>query len=129
MILGIGTDIVCIKRFKESLKKTPTLVVRVFTDEEIAFAKQLSFSRKSLYYAKRFAAKEAISKACGTGIGADINWQDICVLNNEKGAPDVMMSPKAQCFLQKKFHVKNVQVLLSLADEKEYTVAFAILTK
>ena len=129
MILGVGADVICIKRFKESLKKTPAIVERVFTPEERKCATRLSALRKATHYAKRFAAKEAISKACGTGIGTDIGWQDICILNNEKGAPFAVLSKKTHRFLRKKFKAKTVRIFLSLTDEKEYAMAFALLDK
>ena len=129
MILGAGTDLIEIKRFKASLRKTPSLIDRLFTDQERASAKSLSATRQVSYYAKRFAAKEALSKACGTGIGTKIGWQDICVLNNEEGAPVASFSPKALRFLKKKFKVTKIQIFVSLTDEKEYAMAFAVLTK
>ena len=127
MMIGIGTDLVNIKHFQASLKKTPTLCARVFTEEERAKAKQLGPTKKIAYYAKRFAAKEAFSKACGTGIGAEISWQDISVLNDKKGAPISTLSPKALHFLEKKFKSKKIKVLLSLTDEKDYAMAFVVL--
>ena len=102
---------------------------RIFTRDERQCATQLPAPRRTAHYAKRFAAKEAISKACGTGIGTDIGWQDICILNNEKGAPFAVLSPKVYRFLQKKFKAKAVKIFLSLTDEKEYAMAFVVLDK
>ena len=129
MILGIGTDLVNITRFKITLQKTPHLVERIFTMHEHDFAESLSASKRIAYYAKRFAAKEAFSKACGTGIGADIGWQDIEVLNDEKGAPVATISMRANAFLKKKFKTKKIQILLSLTDEKDNAMAFVVLEK
>ena len=129
MILGIGTDIVEIKRFKGVLEKTPTCVQRIFTPKERKMADQLSGIRKTAYYAKRYAAKEALSKACGTGIGANISWLDLEVLNNKEGAPVANLSPKAVQFLQKKYKIKRVKTFISLSDEKDSVIAFAILEK
>ena len=127
MILGIGADIVEIKHFNSVLKKTPAVVQRVFTPKERQIADKLSVSRKSAYYAKRFAAKEAVSKACGTGIGDKINWQDFEILNNMEGMPLATISSETLSFLQKKFKTKKIQIQLSLSDEKEYVLAFAVL--
>jgi len=127
MILGIGTDIVEIKHFKSVLKKTPRVIQRVFTEEEKKAANKLSGARKTAYYAKRYAAKEALSKACGCGIGSSVGWQDLEILNNEEGAPVAHFSPKASRFLQKKYKVKKIEVFISLSDEKELALAFAVL--
>ena len=129
MIIGIGTDLVSFQHFKKNVIKTPAVIERVFTEKERQTADHLSGPRKIAYYAKRFAAKEALSKACGTGIGHDISWQDMEILNDEKGAPVAILSPKALHFLQKKFHTKNVTPFVSLTDEDQFAAAFAILTK
>ena len=128
MILGVGADIIEIKRMKESLKKEPRLLKRLFTPFELKQAGALSESRKIAYYAKRFSAKEAISKAFGSGIGKHISWLDIEISNNKTGAPLVTLSPKATLFLQKKFKIKRLHIYLSLSDEKKYALAFSILT-
>ena len=129
MILGIGTDIVEIKHFKSILKKTPSVIQRVFTKEERNVANQLATSRRMAYYAKRYAAKEALSKACGTGIGTAVGWQDLEILNNEEGAPIVNLSSKAVQFLKKKYQAKKIKLFISLSDEKEVVIAFAVLSK
>ena len=129
MILGIGTDIVEIKHFENVLQKTPRLLERVFCLSEIEKAKKIPPAKQLFYYAKRFAAKEAISKACGTGIGADINWQDIEIFNDSAGKPGAFLSSKATSFLQKKYGKNHMEIALSLSDEKDYVVAFAILVE
>ena len=129
MILGIGTDIVEIKHFKNVLKKTPKCVQRIFTEKERKAADLLSGDRKTAYYAKRYAAKEALSKACGTGIGVHIGWLDLEILNNKEGAPVANLSPRAVRFLKKKYQVKTVKSFISLSDEKDSVIAFAILEK
>ena len=129
MILGAGTDIVEIKRFKETLQKRPDIVGRLFTEKEQKKAQRMSPERKINYFAKRFAAKEAFSKACGTGIGRNVGWKDIEILNNKAGAPITAFSKKVDLFLQKKFKTKKIHVYLSLSDEKKYAMAFVILTK
>ena len=129
MILGIGADIVEIKRIQNVLKKTPAFLKRVFTPKEIAIGKKLSETKKYAYYAKRFAAKEAISKACGTGIGKKISWQDIEITNDLSGAPKANLSTDGASLLQKKFKAKNIRLFLSLSDEKNVAIALAILEK
>ena len=126
MILGVGTDIVEIAHFKKVWKKTPTILERLFTPNELA--RSLSLAKKEAYYAKRFAAKEALSKAFGTGICSEIGWQDIEISNDKKGTPVVALSPKACRFLQKKFKIKKPHIYLSLTDEKKYAMAFSVFT-
>lgn len=129
MILGIGTDITNINHFKKVLKKSPAMIERIFTTSEIIYAKRLCITKKEAYYAKRFSGKEAISKACGTGIGKSLNWKDIEILNDKVGAPTVNFSAKALTFLKKKFKTKTIKTFISLSDEEEYVLAFALLTK
>ena len=100
---------------------------RLFTECELKIASKLATSRKLAYYAKRYAAQEAISKACETGIGKNIGWQDIEITNNSEGTPKVKLSKKAKSFLQKKFKRKTIDILLSLSDEKDYVIAFSVL--
>lgn len=129
MILGIGTDIVEIKHFQVVLKKTPAILKRVFTAKEIKVGEKLIGAKRNAYYAKRFAAKEAISKACRTGIGEKLSWQDIEISNLVGGAPVANLSPKATLFLKQEFGAKKTRLFLSLSDEKNYVTAFAVLEK
>lgn len=129
MILGIGTDIIEIKRFQSIFKKTPSVLNRIFTKTEIKIGKKLSASKRHAYYAKRFAAKEAVSKACGTGIGNVISWKDIEISNLKSGEPVATLSPNTIISLKKKFKAKNLSLFLSLSDEKDYATAFAVLEK
>jgi len=129
MILGIGADVVDINRFKEATRKSPKVIERVFTTGEIAHAQKLSPKKKTAYYAKRFAGKEALSKACGTGIGNRLNWQDMEILNDKQGTPVATFSGKALKFLKKKFKTKTIKVFISLSDEKDFALAFVLLTK
>ncbi|MBR6232075.1 MAG: holo-ACP synthase [Alphaproteobacteria bacterium] len=127
MILGIGTDIVEIKHFRVVLKKNPAVLKRVFTKKERTIGEKLSVLKKNAYYAKRFAAKEAVAKACGTGIGNIISWQDIEISNLASGMPVATLSENATALLKKKLKVKKLHLFLSLSDEKGYATAFAVL--
>ena len=95
MILGIGEDIVDINRFQEAIKRSPQMIERILTPSEMIYAKKLSPKKRTAYYAKRFAGKEALSKACGTGIVKELHWLDLEILNNKKGAPIATFSEKA----------------------------------
>jgi holo-[acyl-carrier protein] synthase len=87
MIIGIGVDIIEITRIAAVIERVEDqFLKRVFTEAEIANA-PIDSAKLIAYYAKRFAAKEALSKALGCGIGATLSFQDVEVLNNPKGAP------------------------------------------
>lgn len=126
MILGIGCDILDIKRFQKAC--TDTFIKRVFTVAESDFANTLKGKRKINFLAKRFATKEAFSKACGTGIGSFMNWQDIEILNDENGAPTVNLSDNLKKNIQKRFKCRKFQIHISLSDDAE-AMAFVILEK
>ena len=83
-IFGIGTDIVSVERIKKSLKNKD-FITRVFNEKEILKCKKVYNSTNC--YAKRFAAKEAFSKALGTGISNGISFNEIVILNNKTGKP------------------------------------------
>ncbi len=133
MILGIGTDIVSTNRIERLLIKFgDKFEERIFTKKEILTAKKFKKDQhnphpESNYYAKRFAAKEALSKAVGTGIGKDINFCDIEISNDKKGKPEIKLSKKAQIFICKKFKIKSFKIHLSLADESPLAQAFVVL--
>ena len=122
MIIGIGTDIVHIPHFQKALDKMGEAgIQRLFTQAEQDLAKARPAQTLSTY-AKRFAAKEAVAKAFGTGIGT-LTWTEIEVVHNDKGAPQVQLYGKAAELLEKcrgKLH-------LSLSDDGEYAQAFVIL--
>ena len=93
IIFGIGTDIVNIKRMDLSLKKRgSTFKNRVFSKKEITYCENKKNS--SAFYAKRFAAKEAFSKALGTGIRKGVNLKNIEVSNNVLGKPSISLKGK-----------------------------------
>ena len=92
MIIGIGSDIADIRRIEESINRFgDRFIGRIFTDAEQATADGRKAGRIPAY-AKRFAAKEACSKALGTGIASGVSWQDIEVSNLATGAPLIALS-------------------------------------
>ena len=91
MIIGNGVDIVNNKRIEKSLQ-IKNFKKRLFTLNEISQSK--NYKNKTNYYAKRFAAKEAFVKSIGTGFRNNINFNDIEVYNNKKGAPKIKISNK-----------------------------------
>jgi holo-[acyl-carrier protein] synthase len=131
MILGIGLDIVEIKRIHKSIENSQdTFLKKIFTDTEIEKSKRFSnLELKSKHFAKRFAAKEAFSKAIGLGIGRGVNFTDIEVVNDENGKPSIHISNNTKLFLKKHFQNSNFQIDLSLSDEKEIAQAIVIISK
>lgn len=121
MLKGIGTDIVEISRIEAVYKRhTQRFVERILTPVEIIESK--TRSNICNYLAKQFAAKEAVSKALGVGIGA-LSFQDIEVIRSGLGQPLVSFSSKAE----KKFPECNIH--LSLSDSNQYVVAFCVIEK
>lgn len=121
MILGVGTDILQIARIEQSLQRTPKLAERILTSDELKlFAED---SRPALFLAKRFAAKEAVSKALGTGIGRGVSWHHIQIGKDEYGRPLVALAEGAEARATS-LGITNLQ--LSYSDEREYIVAFAV---
>ena len=123
-ILGIGVDIIQNKRIKSSIKNK-LFVSRTFSNKEIYFSKNTS--DKINYFAKRFAAKEALAKSIGTGFRNNLNFKDIQILNDKIGKPYYQKSKKIDKIINKKFKVKTYDLFLSISDEKDYSIAFTIL--
>ena len=88
MIVAVGIDVVLVDRFARALQRTPLLVDRLFTEQERLTPSGNPRSAESL--AARFAAKEAVAKALGTGMGA-VAWREIEVLANERGRPVLIL--------------------------------------
>jgi holo-[acyl-carrier protein] synthase len=124
-IYGIGTDIVSVDRLKKTLKNK-NFINRVFNSKEINKCKKIVNIFNC--YAKRFAAKEAFSKALGTGISNGINFNEIIILNKKSGKPYITLSGKTKKKIEKKFKKKKIKIALSLSDEKKYAVAFVTIS-
>ena len=124
-IFGVGTDIVKVSRVKRSLKNK-LFLSRVFNNKEITKCKRnLNYSN---CFAKRFAAKEAFSKALGTGISEGINFNEIIILNEKNGKPIIRLLNKTKKIVEKKIKKKRYKISLSIADEKNYAVAFVAIS-
>lgn len=91
-MIGIGVDLVDVDRMRRALARTPTLVDRLFTDGEVAYARLAVDPAER--FAVRFAAKEAAMKALGVGLGA-VDWHDIEVIRATSGAPSLRISGRA----------------------------------
>ena len=126
IIIGIGVDIVDNTRIKNSIKNK-NFISRIFSTKEINQSKKIK--DKTNYYSKRFAAKESLSKAIGTGFRNDLNFKDITIVNDKYGKPSYELNNKAKKLIYSKFKVKNIKISLSLADEKKYSIAFSVIHK
>ena len=123
-ILGIGVDIIKNNRIKNSLKNNK-FINRIYSPKELELSKQTK--NKVAFFSKRFAAKEAFSKALGTGFRSGLEFKDIEIINDSAGKPQYVKSKKITKIIQKKFKIKNFNSFLSISDEKDYSTAFAII--
>ena len=125
-IIGVGVDIVDNTRIKNSIKKK-NFISRIFSKKEINQSKKIK--DKTNYYSKRFAAKESLSKAIGTGFSNNLNFKDITIVNDKYGKPHYELNNKVKKLIYTKFNVKKIKISLSLADEKNYSIAFSVIHK
>ena len=123
-ILGIGVDIIENKRIQKSIKN-PLFIKRIYTSKELKQSNNVN--NKVGYFSKRFAAKEAFSKALGLGFRINLNFKDIEVINDKMGKPYYVKNRKITRIIQKNFKIKNFKFFLSISDEKNYSTAFAII--
>lgn len=121
-IQGIGVDIVDVERMKEALEESAgKLAEKVFTETETNYCR----SKKKPYehFAARFAAKEAVSKAVKTGWSGAFRWKDVEVVNDDSGAPRIVLYNEMANLLQ------NSRIHLSLSHTQSTVVAFAVIEK
>lgn len=122
MIYGIGNDIIEIDRIAASIARHKQhFLDRVFTKQEQEYCE--NHRESAQHYAGRFAAKEAVVKALGTGIRDGISWCSIEILNNGDGKPIVLLSLE----LEQRFH--SPQILVSISHCRAYASAVAIWVK
>lgn len=122
MIFGVGTDIVDIERIKRSTERHgDKFAERILAPQEMAIYQNTK--NKIHYLAKRFAAKEAVSKSLGTGMRQGIDFVQLIITNDEIGKPQVVLEGKALAWSEQN---KITKIHLSISDEKTQAVAFAI---
>jgi len=125
MILGIGIDIIEVARVQASHERFgERFLNRLLLADEIAYC--LSHKNPAPFLAARFAAKEAISKAFGTGIGASLGWQDMEIRRKDSGEPFVILHGKGKKLFKSR-RVKNL--LISLSHTANYAAATAVLER
>ena len=125
MIHGIGTDLVSVKRIEDALfRYGDRFLHRILNEIEVGEYAQSS--QPARFLAKRFAAKEAFSKAWGTGIGESVGWHDVRVAHDPHGKP--LIAPSAA--LSEKLTKKNIVAAhISLSDENDHALAFVVLER
>ena len=123
-IYGIGSDIVNITRLKKALKNK-NFKKKIFSTNEVKIIENKV--NRVASYAKRFAAKEAFSKALGTGISGGISFKDISINNDIKGKPYINLLGKTKTIVQLKIK-KKYKIFLTLTDEHKYAFAMVVIT-
>lgn len=123
MILGTGIDIVDTERIAHALERFgERFLNRVFQPSEVAYAR--SMGKPNLHLAARFAAKEAISKAFGTGIGKHLGWKDMEICRRDSGEPFVVMHGKGNDLCKAR---GVVRIHVSLSHTDSYSAACAVI--
>ena len=118
-IQGIGTDIIEVQRIRKAIERHgDRFLKQLFTEKERAYCSR--YKDATPHYAGRFAAKEAILKAFGTGLRPELSWQEIEILNNSHGKPEVQV---ASSLLQT---LSVTQIFLSISHCDAYATATAI---
>ena len=127
MILGIGCDLLDMRRIEKAVKRFPNrFAERLLSLDE----KKDPRAKTPTSMAKRFAAKEACSKACGVGIGRFLSFQDITIKHGQKAAPQIFLSSQAvDKIWGGKIAPSEIKLDLSLSDEYPYVQAFVILSR
>ena len=127
MIIGIGSDVIAVERIKRLLSwREKAFLQKILTKNEISLLDKVSIVRLAGYVANRFAAKEAFSKALGTGIGQYVSFLDIEILKTSIGKPYFEFSDKLKNFLKENYG-DNIKIHVSMSNEAEYAQAFAII--
>lgn len=121
-VFGIGIDVVEVERIASAIERHgEPFLSKIFSDAERAYCE--SRKHPAMHYAARFAAKEAVVKALGTGIGANAGLRDLEVVNDEAGAPKLRLSGAAEAFA-KQHGITDIQI--SLTHARDYAAANAI---
>ena len=124
MIVGIGIDLVKNKRIEKAIERwEDRFLMRIFTHQEQDYAK--SYASPYLHFSGRFAVKEALLKALGTGLSSGMRWVEMEILNNSRGKPEINVTGRVQALLKE----QNVDAVhVSISHEEEYSIGQVILT-
>ena len=122
-VIGIGVDVIECSRIQRSIERFgERFLHRVFTDGEIEYSMSMKFPERHL--AARFAGKEAVAKAFGTGIGKTMGWRNIDIRKKESGEPFLVFSGPAEAFAAQR---GVASALITLSHTENYAVACAVL--
>ena len=113
-------------RFKRHIKNKK-FINKIYSETEINLSKKIK--NKTNFFAKRFAAKEALLKSLGTGLSNGLSFRDISIKNNKKGQPFLIVNNKIKNIIKKKFKITKFKIFLSLSDEKKHSIAYVVLNK
>jgi holo-[acyl-carrier protein] synthase len=122
MVIGVGIDIIEIERVAEKIKKLQGFREFVFNEKEIAYCE--TKAHKYEHYAARFAAKEAFFKALGTGWVNGTSFNEITILGNDAGKPEISFIGITAITLQ---HIDSTKIKISLSHIKEIATAIVII--
>lgn len=132
MIIGIGNDVIDVRRIDKSIERFgDRFLTRIFTELERNKAQRRTEMRhvRVATYAKRFAAKEACAKALGTGLNQGVFWRDMGVVNLPSGKPTIQLTGGAQARLQKLTPAgMRAQIDLTMTDEYPHAQALVIIS-
>lgn len=125
ILVGLGADLIEVERVRGVLERQgERFIARVFTDEERAYCAGMAYPFK--HYAARFAAKEAVSKCFGTGIGAELGWRSVSIYHGERHQPLVRLDEKGRALLRQ---VGATDVQVSLSHTETMAMAVAVLIR
>lgn len=124
-VAGVGTDIADVARISKMLEQYgDAFLKKTFTDAEIKYC--AARPDAALHFAARFAAKEAMAKALGTGLRGEITLKSLSIENDELGAPHAVLDAAARNALEK---LGASKMLVSISHLKEYAIAFAVASR
>jgi holo-[acyl-carrier protein] synthase len=125
LLVGLGADVIEVERIRGVLERQgERFLARVFTEEERAYCSKMSFPHK--HFAARFAAKEAVSKAFTTGIGAELGWKSVSVYHGDRNQPLVRLDEKGLALLK---DACATHVILTLSHTDTVAMAVAALVR
>lgn len=124
-VVGVGTDIVDVSRISNMIEKYgDSFLKKTFTDSEINYCS--AFSDSQLHFAARFAAKEAMAKALGTGFRGELSLKGLSLENDSLGMPLAVLDSVAKAALAK---IGGKKMSVSISHLKEYAIAFAVASR
>jgi holo-[acyl-carrier-protein] synthase len=124
-VVGVGTDIVDVSRISNMIDKYgDSFLKKTFTDSEINYCS--AFSDSQLHFAARFAAKEAMAKALGTGFRGELSLKGLSLENDSLGMPLAVLDSAAKAALAK---IGGKKMSVSISHLKEYAIAFAVASR